>query len=110
MSKRTTPSISLRPEERQFIEAQAEKAGVSMGRYIKQVVLGERRQAFMKTSVDIPEMEVRHIIRQLSAIGNNINQLARIANADKQTINSQKLEQMREQLTQTISYLLHIIT
>lgn len=92
--KRTTPSVSLKPEERYWLECQAEEAGVSLGRYMREVALCERSQDGEKIS---RAHLLDKLIQQVRAIGNNINQIALHGNQNGQ-VKPQRLEEMRNQL------------
>jgi Bacterial mobilisation protein (MobC) len=76
-------TIQLTRGERAEIETAAGRAGVaSLSAYARLLLL--RRLAEFELFVS-PQRnpDVRGLIRELSAIGNNLNQLARIANATK---------------------------
>ena len=62
--------------ERDRISANAERAGVSMSAYIRSLALG-------KPLRQKPSVLADELIRQLSRIGNNLNQLLRHAQAGK---------------------------
>ena len=71
--KREIFSIRLSPTERQAIEAKADTAGMKLGEYIRATALKQ------KVPPSIPEIN-REIYVELIRIGNNINQIARVAN------------------------------
>jgi len=93
--------------EHDFIRGQANDAGVSAARYLRQVGLGQRRQAVMNQTGRFADHELQLLWRELVSIGRNVNQLARIANTTGQQINTEKLEEMRQGLARGID---HIIT
>ena len=70
-------SIRFSQDELDWLEKRANEAGVSFGRYVRQVALGERLQ---ETDKPASEGELWELGKQLRGIGNNINQIARVAN------------------------------
>lgn len=72
-------AIRLAPDERVLIEDQAERAGLSVASYARQTLL----EAPAPRQVRRPPIERRELARlfgQLGAIGNNLNQIARVLN------------------------------
>ena len=63
----------LNEQEHQHMTEQSEIAGFSTAQYLRNLIAGTD----MKPK---PPGEMAEILRQLSAIGNNINQIAKIAN------------------------------
>lgn len=63
----------LHEQEQQHLKEQVALSGYSTEQYIRSLIAG----ANMKPR---PPGEIAEILRQLSAIGNNINQLAKMAN------------------------------
>lgn len=92
--KRYTPSVSLKEDERDWLKKQAEKAGVSYTRYLKQVALGRLPQAektFYKDQHKIKlsdgitvEEFTRTLYEQLPSANSNLNQISRRANESGQ--------------------------
>jgi hypothetical protein len=78
--KRYTPSVALTPEEKNILERKAKKVGISYTRYMREVALGELPQD--ETEVTKYELldEIRKIKSELNAIGNNMNQIAKVGN------------------------------
>ncbi|SMO56894.1 plasmid mobilization protein [Fodinibius sediminis] len=96
-------SIRFTPNALDWIVRQAREVGVSKGRYIRKVVLGElppakvpfgTNQRSLKLADDITHREMRRMVfRQLPMVGNNLNQLTKKVNcADEFT------KQEREQI------------
>ena len=90
--KRYTPSVSLKESERNWLKQQAEKAGMSYTRYMKEVALGKQPQAEKTLYKDQHELEVKgmtvdefdSIIRKaLIPLGNNMNQVVRRLNSGR---------------------------
>jgi hypothetical protein len=77
-------SVWLNEKELAHLRRQANHAGIKVDPFIRSLIMG----------IDIrprPPAEYGALLRELSAIGNNINQIARIANSDKR-ISPQALE------------------
>lgn len=80
MRKRTEAVlVRLSNKEKSYLQAQAENAGLKMEPFIRKLIMG----------VEIhprPPDNIAQLIREINAIGNNINQIAHKANAcDKVT-------------------------
>lgn len=69
-------TVRLTDEEYTKLKSLAKEAGVSMEALIRKLIMGE-------TLRPRPPDSYTEILRQLSAIGNNINQIAYWANATK---------------------------
>lgn len=66
----------LNEMEHRHLKEQVQLSGLPMEQYLRNLVAGQRIRA--KPPEELPE-----ILRQLSAIGNNINQIAKVANTYK---------------------------
>lgn len=83
-------TVRFTPEGEEWVVNQAEKAGVSKGRYLRQVALCQRPQAeepFDDTNKNVALSngvrveELRKVLHQdLSKIGSNLNQIAKHIN------------------------------
>ena len=68
--------IRLTSKEKAHLKKQSELAGLKMEPFIRKLIMG--------TEITTrPPDEYRKILYQLSAIGNSVNQIAHIANAQK---------------------------
>lgn len=75
MKRRTTQiSVRLTKSEKAHLEQQARLAGMKMEPFIRSLIDGCKIR-------ERPPEYWGELIRQLSAIGNNINQIAHVANA-----------------------------
>ncbi|WP_420893080.1 plasmid mobilization protein [Pseudoflavonifractor phocaeensis] len=84
MAKRNKAKvIRFTDEEWEHLNQEAMKAGVSKERFVRDAVAG------IELTSKPPE-ELAALIKELNAIGNNINQIARIANS-KHEITQQEL-------------------
>ena len=68
--------IRLTSKEKAHLKKQSELAGLKMEPFIRKLIMGT------EISPRLPD-EYRKILYQLSAIGNSVNQIAHIANAQK---------------------------
>jgi Bacterial mobilisation protein (MobC) len=75
----TSINFQLTPTERKQIEAAAEAAGAGLSEYARELCLRRSTVAAIIAGVR-RNPEARALMRQLTAIGNNLNQLARVAN------------------------------
>ncbi len=83
--------VILNEKEYRHFMAQLQASGLSRSAFIRNLITG----------TDIrprPPDEYTALLRELSAIGNNINQLARIANSDKR-ISTDMLEEIIQMQT-----------
>ena len=72
-------TVQLTPTERQQLAERAEKAGAAMSEYVRELCLRRRRGAPVVAGTQrTPDAKL--LADHLCAIGNNLNQLARIAN------------------------------
>lgn len=66
-------SVRLKPGEHDHLKKQSQLSGLSMESLVRSLIMGIDVKP-------IPPDQLSEIRRQLSAIGNNINQIARVAN------------------------------
>ena len=76
--------IYLSDTEKQHLVKQAALAGVNVGAFIRKLIMGSVIRPR-------PPDEYVKLIREINAIGNNINQIANIANAEHR-ISEDKIE------------------
>ena len=75
--------VRLSRKEKSFLKRQADLCGLKMEPYIRRLIAG-------KEVKPLPTEELLNIYKELNYIGNNINQIARVANAE-QNITSDKI-------------------
>lgn len=76
-------TIRFTPDDMIYLEAKAAEAGVSFGRYVREVALGDRGQGEAVAGM-IDRVERLDKIRgELGRIGNNMNQIAIRANTNQ---------------------------
>ena len=89
-------AIRLSPIERQAIEVKADTAGMKLGEYLRTTALKK------KIPPSVPKIN-REIYIELIRIGNNINQLAKVANVgsnrgEKLNLEMNKLTELSQHL------------
>ena len=81
-------SVRLNKQEYKHLKRQSTIAGLKMDPFIRSLI--------MNTNIKSrPPNEYARLLRELSAIGNNINQIAYIANASR-NINQAKIDKIHE--------------
>ena len=84
MDRNTAVLVLLSPKEKEHLKAQAEACALKMEPYIRKLIMGNIIRPR-------PPDEYVKLLREINAIGNNINQIAHIANA-QQYISEDKIE------------------
>jgi hypothetical protein len=87
-------SIQFWCDDQEFkrINQQAEQTGISRGNYCRQVVLGDLPQHTPHGSGAVTRQEVKQLHKELRAIGINLNQLSKHANATHELPHLKKIE------------------
>ncbi len=80
--------VHLNEAERKHLKEQVEISGFTTEQFLRRLIAG-------KEIKPRPPENMTELLRQLSAIGNNINQMARVANTCK-SIQQETLEQVLE--------------
>ena len=82
--------VHLNEEEHRYLKEQVELSGFTTEQYLRRLIAGkEIRQR--------PPEKMTDLLRQLSAIGNNINQIAKVANTYK-NISQDELKNMQRMI------------
>lgn len=76
MNKKIKMSVRLTDKEHAHLKKQADNAGLKMEPYIRRLISG-------KEIKPRPPEEYYKILTELNHIGNNINQIARVANSER---------------------------
>ena len=84
MDRNTAVLVRLSPKEKEHLKAQAAACALKMEPYIRKLIMGNIIRPR-------PPNEYVKLLREINAIGNNINQIAHIANAE-QRISEDKIE------------------
>lgn len=86
MDRNTAVLVRLSPKEKEHLKAQAEACALKMEPYIRKLIMGNIIRPR-------PPDEYVKLLREINAIGNNINQIAHIANAE-QHISESKINEV----------------
>ena len=86
MDRNTAVLVRLSPKEKEHLKAQAEACALKMEPYIRKLIMGNIIRPR-------PPDEYVKLLREINAIGNNINQIAHIANAE-QHISKSKINEV----------------
>lgn len=94
--------ISVRLNEEEYIRLKqlSETAGLKMEPLIRQLILGRDVKPH-------PPENLAALLRQMSAMGNNINQIAKVANGSKfiRSEDMEAIQKMQDELWQAIKEL-----
>lgn len=86
MDRNTAVLVRLSPKEKEHLRAQAAACALKMEPYIRKLIMGN-------IICPRPPDEYVRLLREINAIGNNINQIAHIANAERH-ISKDKVEEV----------------
>ena len=86
MDRNTAVLVRLSPKEKEHLKAQAAACALKMEPYIRKLIMGKEVRPR-------PPDEYIKLLREINAIGNNINQIAHIANAE-QHISESKINEV----------------
>lgn len=75
MDRNTAVLVRLSPKEKEHLKAQAAACALKMEPYIRKLIMGSVIRPR-------PPDEYVKLLREINAIGNNINQIAHIANSE----------------------------
>jgi hypothetical protein len=89
--------VRVTPEGLKAIKQKAEKAGISPSRYVREVALGELPQDGANFSKYDRVEALQGLKKELNMMGNNLNQIARIANQSGQ-VNDERVTAIRKEL------------
>lgn len=90
----------LNEKEYEHLKKQAGTSGLTVSALIRKLIMGQEiRQR--------PPAEMPELLRQMWAIGNNINQIAKVANSSKfvRQEDIKEIQKMQSDLYRTIKYL-----
>jgi len=99
--------VQLTPTERAELELAAAEAGARLSQYVRELCL--RRSATPETVAGVRRNpEAKRLMHELSAIGNNLNQLARVANTNRAAPQLDELKRVTEILKATMIHVLSL--
>lgn len=94
--------LSVRMNEKEYahLKKLTEASGLKMEPLIRKLIMGQ--EIHQRPPAEMPEL-----LRQMSAIGNNINQIAKVANSSKfvRQEDIKEIQKMQSDLYRTIKYL-----
>jgi|SRR5580704_10431087 hypothetical protein len=97
--------VQLTPSERAQLEFAASEAGASLSQYVRELCLRRTPEAATVGGAR-RNPEAKRLIFELSAIGNNLNQLARVANTTRHAPQEAALRTAIEVLKATMARVL----
>ncbi|WP_172136130.1 plasmid mobilization relaxosome protein MobC [Adlercreutzia sp. ZJ473] len=97
LRKTRTVNVSLTESQYQALVGEARRQGVSVGGYVRQVIDG--RSVVVKHEIVLDASQVVPVLRELSRVGNNLNQAVHLCNSRKRIDDDLELR-LRRQLTE----------
>jgi len=97
--------IKLTPTERAEFEAAAEEIGVPLSAYVRELAIKRSPQV---AGMVRRNPQAKALLREISAIGNNINQLARHANAQNELPSLSVLKTATAALRDALAHILEL--
>ena len=88
MNKVIKQTIRLTEKQHLHLKIQAQKSGLKMEPYVRKLIMGFEVKAR-------PPNEYAQLIKEVNAIGNNINQIAHIVNAEGR-ISEEKIKELKQ--------------
>jgi Mobilization protein NikA len=95
-------TVQFTPTERQLLAERAAKAGAAMGEYVRELCLRPGRGAPVVAGTQ-RNPTAKALADELRAIGNNLNQLARVANQTGELRREGELSMTIDQLKATMA-------
>jgi Bacterial mobilisation protein (MobC) len=95
-------TVQLTHAEREMLERGAQKAGATLSQHARELWL-RRSAAVRGGAANSPNPDWRALVRELTAIGNNLNQLARVANTNRAVPQYQELKSTTDLLKAALS-------
>ena len=92
--------VMLNEKEQSHLMEQIRNSGLTKSKYLRALIMGQEIHPR-------PPEEIAELLRQMSAIGNNINQIAKVANSSKfvRQEDIKEIQKMQSDLYRTIKYL-----
>lgn len=98
--------VQLTPSERAELEQAAKEAGTCLSQYVRELCL--RGAAATRVGGARRNPVAKRLMYELSAIGNNLNQMARLANTTKAAPQLDELKRAIEFLKATMAHVLSL--
>lgn len=92
--------VMLNEKEQSHLMEQVRNSGLTKSKYLRALIMGQEIHPR-------PPEEIDELLRQMSAIGNNINQIAKVANSSKfvRQEDIKEIQKMQSDLYRAIKYL-----
>ncbi len=92
--------VMLNEKEQSHLMEQIRNSGLTKSKYLRALIMGQEIHPR-------PPEEIAELLRQMSAIGNNINQIAKVANSSKfvRQEDIKEIQKMQSDLYRAIKYL-----
>jgi uncharacterized protein (DUF1778 family) len=98
--------LQLTPSERAALESAAALAGASLSQYVRELCLARAGEAPTVAGAR-RNPEAKRLMYELNAIGNNLNQMAKVAN----TVHAApRLDELRNAIAALKATLVHVLT
>ena len=91
--------VKLTPTQRAELAARAEAAGLPVSDFVRRLITGSRPS---RSETGLDPATARQVAAQLAHLGNNLNQLAKIANQTGRIRSEESLEMMTAQIKETL--------
>jgi hypothetical protein len=99
--------VQLTPTERAELDAAAAAAGTGLGQYVRELCLRRSPTPAMEAGAR-RNPEAKRLMNELSWIGNNLNQIARVANTSRTALQLDELKRTIEVLKATMAHVLSL--
>ncbi len=91
--------VKLTPSQRAELAARAEAAGLPVSDFARRLITGTRP---VRSETGLDPATARQVAAQLAHLGNNLNQLAKIANQTGRIRSEESLERVTEEIIATM--------
>src|SRR5699024_12449587 len=98
-------NVRFEPQDEAWILRKAEAAGLRKSTYIRDVALGNAPQDEADFSKYDNSEALQNLRKELLKIGNNVNQMARVANSVG-AVNGERLKEIKEELRKVNSQIM----
>ena len=105
IEKKKRITVRFEPEDEAWILRKAEAAGLKKSTYIREVALGNVPQDEADFSKYDNTEALQNLQKELLKIGNNVNQMARVANSVG-AVNGERLKEIKEELRKVNSQIM----
>ncbi|KPA16086.1 Bacterial mobilization domain protein [Candidatus Magnetomorum sp. HK-1] len=85
VEKRVRVNLSLNDKEKELFSRQALKRGEKVSPFIKNLAIAQLKKQNKYIPTDDENQSIKELVRNLRAIGNNINQIAHVANVQQKS-------------------------